>query len=199
MKQHASTLTLAQLDWCLADIAGRALRKAQRARDADVRRRKLPFKMWEAIVGTPSDPTSHSASPITVTRYGPLSEGAPPTITFLNAAGLERTGSVDHFFAMRDEAVLEARGLTFGYAEGFHPATSPQDAQWVRSQFEGGEPLEVKFYRLPGPTQLWECRMTQRRFERVGVGETDLIAYARACVMFFMGLEVEVPCEAENL
>lgn len=198
MKYHYSTLTPRQIDWCFVDALGLPRSKTPPASHGFLHRRKLPFKLWEAIPGSAADLLSYASSPITVTRYGPLAEGEEPTLTFVDAKGLERTGRAEEFFLSSHEAHEAAIGLTLGYAAGFHPSTCAEQGRFARDIMITGND-KAEFYRLPGPTSMWECRLTYSRMLVSAFGETDLIAFGRAYVRAAMGEEVEVPDEPENL
>lgn len=182
-------LTLRQLDWCIAQITGVALRPARVAKVEDVAHLAVPFRMFETVTTIVNGKTMHAVSPITVTRFGKHpSGGAAVTIDFMAADGRRGWGTVPMFYDDEEEARLHAQGCTHGFFQSFHPTTNPVDGLAVRELVDGR--LELK--RWTEPDVSWRCQLEVAGKQATGYGETELVAFGRAFVRAHLGETIDI-------
>lgn len=204
MKIKTSALTGAALDWAASMASGRAMRRPRRADSGDLASFPLPFTMYEVVIihrvsrGMGGQEIAAEVRPIKVTRLDNEKAGGH-SIAFVGSDGHEALGRLDQFYLDRAEAELEAVGAVHGYADDFHPSTTPTDhhsivraagisvAEWIGS---GQPPNGERWYAVIAPAANSDTQQ-----EVMMSGSDSKIAAARCLVASRLGAEVDVPEE----
>lgn len=182
------------LNWAIASITGRTLRKPRPANAADAKHLKVPFTLYE-VTYTLSDKklVAANAKPITVMAWNRHNPQAPrkdtDLIEFLDADGRMGMGDIGMFYYTEDEAKLQVQEAMNGGLAGFDPGNN-----WSQ-----GGPLidkhDIMFQGTGNGAHIMAYLRKQGTSGPTGIGGTHLIAAMRCLLASVTGASVEVPSE----